>query len=276
MVEHHQLGVRRDCSAQGAIVAQHDRTARIRATGMTEHDCDADFTAPLAARAEATCARLKASPAPEDLEKLIPAQSRATALRAKATRFAELALRFRATADPPLPLRDVHKLPRPREPTLSDRLAAAIRALEADRDQWLSQNPTADPNIIPLLPLSNPELRAEAKQLILQHKAGLSVDAENAYNRDDRAWQLAQQLAVCPAMSMTFNTFYRGAPPLFITKTCHITSDSGYRQGDPPAQPGFALSGWFQTRTIQVAGCDALLYWDDTTAEGVVPALARA
>lgn len=73
-------------------------------------------------------------------------------------------------------------------------------------------------------------------------EAILLVDADNAFNRLNRAVALRNIRVVCPAVAIFAMNSYRAPSRLFVTGGAELSSQEGTTQGDPLAMPFYALS----------------------------------
>ena len=70
----------------------------------------------------------------------------------------------------------------------------------------------------------------------------LLVDADNAYNRLNRAVALHNIQYICPSLSTTLTNCYRVPARLFVTGGMELSSSEGTTQGCPLSMAMYALS----------------------------------
>jgi len=95
----------------------------------------------------------------------------------------------------------------------------------------------------------------------------LLIDADNAFNRLNRAVALRNIQIICPSVSTFAINCYRDSSRLFITGGGEISSQEGTTQGDPLSMPFYALS---ITPLIQKVSGNVQQAWyaDDAQAAG--------
>jgi hypothetical protein len=102
----------------------------------------------------------------------------------------------------------------------------------------------------------------------------LMVDADNAFNRLNRALALRNIRVVCPPIANFTLNCYRSPARLFVTGGAEISSSEGTTQGDPLAMPFYALG---MTPLIQQVHGSVTQAWyaDDAQAGGNLLSLRR-
>jgi hypothetical protein len=102
----------------------------------------------------------------------------------------------------------------------------------------------------------------------------LLVDADNAFNRVNRAVSLWNMQFLCPSLSTYARNCYQTPSRLFVTGGAELSSQEGTTQGDPLAMPFYALSLMPLIHELQ---CSVRQIWyaDDAQAVGCLSALRQ-
>jgi hypothetical protein len=108
--------------------------------------------------------------------------------------------------------------------------------------------------------------------------AVLLIDADNAFNRLNRAVALSNMQIICPSLAIFSRNCYQVPARLFVTGGAELASQEGTTQGDPLAMPFYALSLmplirelhgtihqiWYADDAQAAGGLESLRLWWDT------------
>ncbi len=115
----------------------------------------------------------------------------------------------------------------------------------------------------------------------LDTEAVLLVDADNAFNRLNRAVALQNVRHTCPPLATIAINFYRTSSHLFVTGGMELSSEEGTTQGCPLSMALYAVSiiplinKSRDTATMDCNPVTQVWYADDAAAGGALKALHR-
>ena len=158
---------------------------------------------------------------------------------------------------------------------LSPPLRAHVIAGRKQREAEMLADPSLATHDCPLPP-APPELRAECRAHLEGKPCRKLDDMRNAFGLVSRRWVLRLMMAVCPQFVHGFLALYGSETLVFTTRGTALWLSTGFAQGDPLANPGFALPAWFVARLVRLSGCRPVMYWDDTATAGELLRVASA
>ncbi len=142
---------------------------------------------------------------------------------------------------------------------LSPPLRAHVIAGRKQREAEMLADPSLAIHDCPLPP-APPELRAECRAHLEGKPCRKLDDMRNAFGLVSRRWVLRLMMAVCPQFVHGFLALYGSETLVFTTRGTALWLSTGFAQGDPLANPCFALPAWFVTRLVRISGCRPVMY----------------